>query len=130
MPGERTITGGVEVSGLRWSWILLELTVAPLAGLLMAAPLWRRGQMILGSIAGTVVLFGAAIGLILREYAELDRATIACLDAGYTCWPEPGAFTRFAIYAAIALVQVFALFWLSLVIERRQRRRDYAPEWR
>ena len=119
-----------EASGLSWSWILLELTVAPLAGLLMAAPLWRRGQMILGSIAGTVVLFGAAIGLILREYAEIDRVTIACLDAGYTCWPEPSAFTRFAVYAGVALVEVFALFWMSLVIERRQRRRDYAPEWR
>lgn len=118
------------MSGLSWWWIALELTVAPAAGLLLAAPLWRRGQMILGSVAGTVVLFGTSVGLILREYAEVDRATLACLDAGYTCWPEPSAFARFAIYASIALIEVFALFWISLSVERRQRRRGYAPEWR
>jgi hypothetical protein len=46
------------------------------------------------------------------------------------CWPEPAAFTRFAIYAFIGLVQVFVVFTLSLRVEERVRRRDYAPEWR
>jgi hypothetical protein len=54
----------------------------------------------------------------------------ACFEAGTVCWPEPTAFTRFAIYAFIGLVEVFGLFSLSLVVEERVRRRGYAPEWR
>jgi hypothetical protein len=37
---------------------------------------------------------------------------------------------RYAIYAFIALIEVFALFTLSLRVEQRIRNRDYAPEWR
>ena len=115
---------------LSFSWIALALTVPPLAGVLLALPFWRKGQMILGSIAGTAVIFASAMGLILREYVELDRIVNDCLDAGTTCWPEPSAFTRFAIYACIGLLEVFALFTLSLIVEERVRRRHYAPEWR
>ena len=61
---------------------------------------------------------------------ELDRLTRMCLDSGFVCWPEPSAFMRYAIYAFIALVEVFALFTLSLRVEQRIRNRDYAPEWR
>ena len=60
----------------------------------------------------------------------LDRATQACLEAGYTCWPNPSAFTRFAIYAFIGLLEVLALFSVSLIFESRSARRDYSPEWR
>ena len=114
---------------LSWFWIALELTVVPLAALLVASGFWRSRQMTFGSIVGSAVLFAAAIGLILREYAELDYLTQQCLAAGTVCWPEPSAFTRFAIYAFIALIEVFALFTLSLIIEERLRRRNYAREW-
>lgn len=114
---------------LSWFWIALELTVAPAMALLVAFAFWRVRQMTFGSIVGTAVLFATAIGLILREYVELDRLTQQCLDAGAVCWPQPSAFTRFAIYAFIALIEVFALFSLSLVIEERARRRNYAREW-
>ena|SRR5687768_9591600 len=119
-----------SATGLNWYWISVELTVAPLASLLVALPFWRKGGMIFGNIAGTCVLFGTAFGLIFREHFELDRIVRACFDSGAVCWPEPSAFTRFAIYAFIALVEVIALFSLSLVIEKRMRNRDYAPEWR
>jgi hypothetical protein len=118
-----------SVQGLSWFWILLAATGPPLMGTLLALPFWRKGQSIFGSIAGTVVIFGSGIGLIFREYVELDRLTQACLDANYVCWPEPSAFTRFAIYAFIALVQVFALFTLSIAVEERRRRGNYAREW-
>ena len=118
------------MTGLSWNWIFFEMTAAPVAGLLLAFPLWRKGQVILGNIAGTVAIFGTAIGLIFREYAVLDRATQACLDAGFTCWPTPSAFTRFAVYAFIGLLEVLLLFSVSLVFERRAARRDYSPEWR
>jgi hypothetical protein len=111
-------------------WIALELVAAPLMGLLAAIPFWRKGAIIFGNIAGTAVIFGWAIAMILREYFEIDRAVQACFDAGTTCFPEPSAFVRFAIYASIGLVEVFALFSLSLVVEKKIRDRNYAPEWR
>jgi hypothetical protein len=118
------------VSDLSWNWIALMLAAPPVASLLVAFPFWRKGGMIFGNIAGTAVIFGTAFGLIMREYVELDRAVQACLDADAVCFPEPSAFTRFAVYACIGLVEVFALFALSLRVERKLRDRDYAPEWR
>jgi hypothetical protein len=118
------------VNGLNWSWIAAELTVTPIVGLLLAYPFWRKGGMIFGNIVGTAVMFGSAFALIMREYVELDRLTQACLEAGSTCFPEPAAFTRFAVYAFIGLAEVFCLFALSLTVERKIRDRDYAPEWR
>jgi hypothetical protein len=118
------------VNDLSWNWIALMLAAPPVVSLLVAFPFWRKGGMIFGNIAGTAVIFGTAFGLIMREYVELDRAVQACLDADAVCFPEPSAFTRFAIYAFIGLVEVFALFAFSLRVERRLRDRDYAPEWR
>ena len=120
----------VTVQGLNWYWIAVELTVAPLMGLLVTLPFWRKAEMIFGNIIGAGVIFTWAITLIFREYVEVDRAVQACLDAGTTCWPEPSAFARFAIYACIGLAEVFVLFAVSLTVERRIRSRDYAPEWR
>jgi hypothetical protein len=118
------------VANLRWFWITLELTVTPAVGLLVALPFWRKGGMIFGNIAGTTIIFGSAFALIMREYVDIDRMVQACLDAGDVCFPVPSAFTRFAVYAFIGLAEVFALFALSLRAERKQRDRDYAPEWR
>ncbi len=118
------------MEGLAWRWIALLATVPPFVALLVALPIWRLGAMILGNIAGSMVIFGSALALILREHTVLDRAVQACLAAGDPCWPEPSAFTRYAIYAFISVVEVIALFIVSLVAERRMRRGDYSPEWR
>jgi hypothetical protein len=118
------------MAGLNWSWIAV-MALAPLpVAVVVAAPVWRRSEMILGNVAGAAVIFGAGLALIMREHAELDTAVQRCLDRGVTCWPEPAAFTRYAIFAAIALVEVIALFAVSLRVEARQRNRGYAPEWR
>jgi hypothetical protein len=116
---------------LSWRWIVVML-LAPLpCGMLVAAPLWRRREMILGNIAGSAVILGTAFALIFRESAVLDALRQACFDAGGTvCWPTPSAFARYAIYATIGLAETVALFAGSLTVERRLRERDYAPEWR
>jgi hypothetical protein len=118
------------VTELNWQWIALGATVPAVASVLVALPFWRREQMILGNIAGTVLLLGSAIGLILREYGEIDAVTKRCLEAGDVCWPEPSAFTRFAIYASVGILETAILFFFSVQVEKRRRRRDYAPEWR
>jgi len=118
------------VDRLNWPWIVLMCTAPlPLAAA-VATLLWRRNEPILGNLAGTLVIFGSALGFILRESVMLNRLTRQCLDAGLTCWPQPSAFARYAIYAAIGLLEVMGLFLVSLRFERRTRRRHYAPEWR
>jgi len=116
--------------GLNWFWITLMATVPLVVGHLVAYPFWRTNQGIFGNIVGTGVMFSSAFALILREHVVLDRIVQRCLDAGVPCWPEPAPFTRYAIYAFIALIEVFILFSLSLRVEERLRSRDYAPEWR
>src|SRR5205085_4914504 len=102
----------------------------PLAGaFLVAVPIWRLKQAILGNLAGAVVIFAAAIALIFRESIELKQIAQACIDAQTTCWPNPPEFTRDVIYASIGLVEVFVLFLTSLRVEQNIRRRGYAPEW-
>ena len=115
---------------LSWPWIALMLTLPPLAGWLVALPFWRKGEMILGNLVGTILIFGAGVALIVRESIELNGVIATCIDAGYTCWPVPSAFVRYAIYAAIALLEVAVLFSWSLRVERQMRNRHYAPEWR
>ena len=105
-------------------------TVPLVVALLLAYPFWNSRQPILGNIAGTVVIFGSALALILRESAELDGIGRRCIDAGYYCFPSPSAFSRYAVYAFIALFEVFALFSASLKVEEKIRRSGYDPEWR
>jgi hypothetical protein len=119
-----------SVNELNWHYIALSSTFPAIAALLVAYPFWRLGHEIFGSIVGTAVIFGSAIGFIMRESVELDRITQACLDAGTVCWPEPSAFTRFAIYGFIGLTQVIVLFTVSMIVEQRVRRRSYSREWR
>jgi hypothetical protein len=118
------------VTELSWQWIGLMATAPGIAGVLLAYTCWRKKEYILGNLAGTAVILGAAFALIFRESAEVDRVTRSCLDAGYTCWPVPSAFVRYAIYAGIGFIEVVALFLVSLTVEQRIRNRHYAPEWR
>jgi hypothetical protein len=130
MPLVSVLSWTISVTGLSWFAIVLMAIVPPIAGGLIAYPFWRKRQPILGNIAGSVVIFGAALMLILRESVELDRLTRQCIDAGYYCFPTPTSFSRYAIYAFIALFEVFALFTVSLSVENKIRRSGYDPEWR
>ena len=118
------------MNGFNWFWIGVAAVAPVFAGILVAYPIWRMNQPILGNLAGSAVIFAVAIALIMREHVELDRQVQACLKQGFTCWQDPSAFMRYAVYAGIALLQVMALFSLSLRVEHRLRRRGYDPEWR
>jgi hypothetical protein len=118
------------MTSLSWRWIAVMLTGPPLVGGLVAFLIWQTRQYLIGNLAGATVIFGSALALILRESVELNHLIQSCLDAGYTCWPEPSAFTRYAVYAFIGLFEVFGVFVWSLRVETRVRNRNYAPEWR
>jgi len=119
------------MNDLSWNWLAL-MTALPLpVAFLVAIPIWRRREPILGNLAGSTVILGTALAMILRESVALDRLRAACLDDGYAyCWPTPSAFMRYAMYASIGLIEVIVLFLASLNVEKRIRERDYAPEWR
>ena len=119
-----------QMNGLNWHWIALMATGPFVLGVLVAFPIWLTKQMILGNLAGTFVIFAAAIALILRESVTINRLTQECLDAGFTCWPHPSAFLRYSVYACIGLIEVIVVFTVSLEVEQRIRNRNYAPEWR
>ena len=106
------------------------IVVPPGAAILAAFPLWKEKYPIFGNLVGTFIILASALALIMREYVDIDRATRACLDAGTTCWPQPSAFARYAIYVGIGFIEVFGLFLYSLRVERQVRDRGYAPEWR
>jgi hypothetical protein len=118
------------LAGLNWYWIAVGAVAPLLGGLLVAWPIWATGQPILGNLAGSIVMFGAAVALIAREHAELDSLVQSCIQQGTPCFPTPAAFTRFAIYAFVALAQVIVLFTVSVSVETRLRRKHYSPEWR
>jgi hypothetical protein len=119
-----------SIASLNWIWIGIAVAFPPIAGGAVAYPIWRMHQPILGNLAGSFVIFGSAVALIMREHVQLDAQVQACLQRGYTCWPDPSAFTRYAIYAVIALLQVMVLFSVSIRVEHALRRRGYDPEWR
>jgi hypothetical protein len=118
------------VNGLNWFWIGLMVVGPPIVAYPLARLIWRSGETILGNIAGTVVIFGSALGLIFREYSEIDRLTAACIQAGSMCLPTPSALARYALYATVGLVEVCGMFLWSLRIERQVRNRGVSPEWR
>ena len=116
---------------LSWNWLAVMAALPLPVALLVAIPIWRRREPILGNLAGSTVVLGTALAMILRESVALDRLREACFDDGYAmCWPTPSAFMRYAMYASIGLIEVIVLFLASLSVEKRIRERDYAPEWR
>lgn len=44
-----------------------------------AYPVWLKSQPILGNLAGSAVIFGTALGLIMREHVDLERLAQACI---------------------------------------------------
>jgi len=113
-----------------WYWIAIALTVPLLAALAIALPCWWKFDPIIGNALAAGVIFVGAIALVSREYVEIQRTTMRCLQAGIICSFSPEPFMRFAVYGLIGLFQASAMFVLGLKMEEYRRRRAYARDWR
>jgi len=116
---------------VNWLWLAVAGTVPLAIGFLIAWPFWRKGMTTFGSSVGAGIIFMAGAALIGREFTELERLTEQCLaETGFECVFKPSAFARFAVYAGIALVQVFILFDASIAADRRHYRKHFPSEWK
>ena len=110
--------------------VIVAVGAATLLGFLVAWPLWRMGHGTFGSTVGASVIFICGAIFIGLEYTELERMSAACLEeTGYDCVFSPSAFTRFAVYAGIALIEVFVLFDRGISADRRAYRKRFPSEW-
>lgn len=116
---------------MNWFWIAVAATVPLAAGFLVSWPFWRKGLTTFGASVGAGLIFMIGAAFIAREFAELERLTEQCLaETGFECVFKPSAFARFAVYAAIALVQVFILFDASIAADRRNYRKRFPSDWK
>ena len=104
-------------------WILIAAMVPIGVALLVAWPMWRRRVRDEGgAVAGATVVFAFSVAFIAREFGHVLNVSGECIARQVACQFEPEAFTRYAIYAAIGMLQVFVLFVVGLSVEERLRR--------
>jgi hypothetical protein len=115
---------------LSWPYIAAMVIVPPIVSFPVAKLLWRRNEVMLGSVAGGGIIFIVTFALVFREYAYLEQLGQACQNAGRVCIPDPSGFIRYAIYGFIGLFQLFWLFAAGLKYEQRESEKHYDAEWR
>jgi hypothetical protein len=116
---------------MHWARILAALTLPIGVALPAAAVAWRKGRMLLGNVLGLSILLFAAIAFAATEFAEAFHFRLFCQFSNTVCQPsDPSDFLKVATYGVVAFVQVSALFWLSVGVEERARRRELDPSWR
>jgi len=104
-------------------WILAA-TLAPIGvALLVAWPMWRRRVTDEGgAVAGAAIVFAFSVAFIAREFGHVLNVSGECQARQVACPFQPEAFTRYALYAGIGMLQVFAVFIVGLSVEERLRR--------
>jgi hypothetical protein len=117
--------------GMHWARILTASTVPIAVALPVSALAWRTGRMLLGNMLGLSILFVAALTFAAIEFGDAFHYRLLCQATETACWPsDPSDFVKIATYGVVAFVQVGTLFWLSLGVEERARRRALDPSWR
>jgi hypothetical protein len=117
------------VDTMSWYSIAAALVLPLAVGILVAWPFWGRSRDSLGSGVGAVLILAFAIGFIGLEYTHLQRFSGECLAVEQACRFQPEPFTRFCIYAFIAMTQVGTLFAISRAVEHRVENAGFSPEW-
>ena len=116
---------------MSWFWIGLAIVLPFTGALAIAWPFWRKpSRDPVGTVLGAFVVIASGVALVGREFIHVQKLTNQCLATETVCRFVPEPFTRFFIYIAIAMVQVFVLFIIGSAIENRIRGRAFASEWR
>jgi hypothetical protein len=119
--------------GMNWLWVWVAVVVPGVLGLLITLACFAfrpKVDSTIAAVLGSAAVFALCIGLIGREYTDIERLSQACFAAEIACTIYPESGIRYGIYMGIALVQVFVLFMLSLWMEERNRRGEFAGSWR
>jgi hypothetical protein len=115
---------------MSWLWIAVAAVLPFGVGILVAWPFWGRSRDSLGSGVGSLLILAFAVTFVGREYVHLQQLTNECIAAERACSFHPEPFTRFSIYAFIAMAQVGTLFAVSGAVEHRIENVSFAKEWR
>jgi hypothetical protein len=93
----------------------------------VAAAIWRRFGVTIGSVVGAGAIFAAIILFFAGEYIEINRFFIGCRQAAVPCRITLSEFARYAICGIIGFVDVAAVFALGLMVDERRRRKWRSP---
>jgi hypothetical protein len=108
--------------------MLSALILPLLVAVPVAVLLWTRRQVTVGTVAGAgILLFGALVfGGV--EYVDNVRFRLNCELRGALCGPShPSDFVKISIFGVIAMMQVMALFVVSMIVERRMTAATTTP---
>jgi hypothetical protein len=106
-------------------WVAFASVLPFALALAVAWPFWRaRVRDEMGSIVAAGVVLLCSVGFIAREYGEIKAVTERCIAQQIGCHFHPDGFTRYSVFAGIALVQTCVLFLTGLGVEERLRRRE------
>jgi hypothetical protein len=100
--------------------ILVALALPTAAGLVVAWPLWRWKQFIVGNAVGAGVAFALTIGLIGVSYVTQQHENEQCAAGLIHCVSRVNAHVPFLLYALLGVVDACAIFWIGLLAEERQ----------
>ena len=115
-------------------WMTAAFAVPTIIGLLVAVPFWfTRTGAIVGNVIAAAVIFAAVLALIGREFIAIDRVRQQCAEAELGCRDmvsTADAFTRYAAYGLIGLLDTALIFTCHSRFEHKRSRSRYAKEWR
>ena len=114
----------MKTLSVNWGRMVLALVVPFLIGTIVAIPLWRKTDAVVGSAVGAALNFVLSMLFFAREFIEIASFGLACEMAKIPCRVVLGEFTRGAIYAAISFVNAAGIFSLGLVVSERRRARQ------
>jgi hypothetical protein len=96
--------------------------VPTVTAIAVASFFWGAGRdSTPGSVAGVFVILAAFLAAFTREYADVIEKKLECLRTGTMCVFEPSEFQRYAVYAAVAFLDIAIVFLLGLRVESRRR---------
>jgi cell shape-determining protein MreD len=114
----------MKTLSLNWFRMALALVVPTALGGAVAIVLWRRFDMMIGSVIGAGVILFTILLFFAAEFIEVTRFWVACQQASVPCRTTLSEFSRYGIYGIIGFVDAAGVFAGGMILEERRRRRS------